>query len=363
MADILDNQHPLIMSPTVVTVLASYKCTAACQHCCFGGNSGIKARMSLKQILHFVDEARRFETMRLIVFSGGECFLLGKELDAAIRHATNIGLPTRVVTNGYWARTERRARERIAQVKEAGLKEINFSTGDFHQEFVPKSAVINGALAALEQGLSTVIVVEIQKERKVTATQIKADPRIAQALGTRQGKLLKIIESPWMPMSLGHVVPQRSGQFLNRFNVHNRKGCQSILTTLVATPNGRMGICCGLSRELIPELNFDMTADISLREIYRQGATEFMKIWLFVEGPERILAWAVSKDPTIDWEGKYAHHCHACLALFEDGKVRDVIQNHYAEKVQEVLLRYSLLVRSGPVESPELWLHGSDVTP
>lgn len=119
-----------------------------------------------------------------------------------------------------------------------------------------------------------------------------------------------------------------------------------------------MGICCGLSRELIPELNIDIERKTSLQETYHQCATEFMKIWLFVEGPERILAWAASKNPAIDWEGKYAHHCHACLALFADKKVRDVIQNHYSEKVQEVLLRYSLIIRSGPVESPEIVARG-----
>jgi hypothetical protein len=43
-----------------------------------------------------------------------------------------------------------------------------------------------------------------------------------------------------------------------------------------------------------------------------------MKIWLFVDGPERILAWAAGKDPRIEWENRYAHHYHACLTLFDD---------------------------------------------
>ncbi len=71
-----------------------------------------------------------------------------------------------------------------------------------------------------------------------------------------------------------------------------------------------------------------------------------MKIWIAVEGPDKILAWAASKDPLIKWENRFAHHCHACLMLFRDQRVRDVIRNHYQEKVPEILLRHSLAAQA-----------------
>lgn len=299
------NETPLLMTPTLATILASYNCTAACEHCCFDSHPGIKQRLSLDQIVGFIDKAASFPTMRMIVFSGGECFMLGADLVAAVRHTTSLGLASRCVTNGYWATTEDAALRQLKELKEAGLKEINFSTGDFHQKYVPQPLVINGVLAALRLQLQTVVVAEVQKARLVTAESILSDSRLAQLLSTDCGKLFKVIESPWMPMSLTETVAQDDGKCVNCTNVHTRTGCESILATIVVTPKNQFGICCGLSRELIPELNFDLTPERSVQQIYRDCATDFMKIWIAVEGPDKILAWAASKHPLIKWENRF----------------------------------------------------------
>ena len=93
---------------------------------------------------------------------------------------------------------------------------------------------------------------------------------------------------------------------------------------------------------------------VRMKTAYYDNAADFMKIWLYVEGPEKILSWANTKDQTIDWEWKYAHICHSCLAIFNDQKVRKVVKEHYLEKVDEILLKYSFMVRSGNTVSPDL---------
>ena len=337
--------HPsMLVFPRSATILASYNCSAACEHCCFDSHPGIKTRLSLEEIIKFIDEANSFGTIKLIVFSGGECFLLGKELDIAIKHATGLGLATRCVTNGFWAISEQVAVGRMQKIKEAGLTEINFSTGDFHQKFVPQSNIINGVLASTGLGLPTLIMVELRKERTISFVGLAKDPRISELVRTKR---LQVIESPWMPMSLEEQVTQNSGNYVNKSNVHKRKGCSDILNNIVITPTGNMGACCGLTRELIPELNVKLYPENSLQFAYRQGTMDFMKIWLHVEGPEKILAWAASKNPDINWENRYSHHCHACLALYKDEKVREVIRSFYHEKLDEVLLKYSTMVRAG----------------
>ena len=348
-------ETPGIMSPTVATVLASYNCTAACKHCCFDSHPGIRERLSLQEILTFIDAARSFKSMRLIVFSGGECFLLGDDLAKSIRHASQLGLRTRCVTNGYWARTETLAYERLKILKDAGLSELNISTGDHHQKYVPQRSVINGALASLELKIPIVIMIEMQRDRKVTASDLRRDKRIAKALeATRGTKRLRMIESPWMPMSADEIIPQVKGRLVNHNNVYKRKGCNSVLTTIVVTPAKKVGVCCGLTRERIPELHLKLDGMEALGSAYYQAATDFMKIWLFVEGPDRILAWAATKDESIEWENKFAHHCHSCLFLFDNVKVRRVIEDHYHEKVNEVLMRYALIAKSGNAVAPDL---------
>lgn len=339
---------PCIISPHSITILPSYNCTAACENCCFDCHPGIKERLSLSQMLTFIDEATKFKTVKLLVFSGGECFLLGNDLDTAIAYATQKGLHTRCVTNGYWAKNENKAFERLAKLKDSGLKEINFSTGDFHQEFVPQSVIINGVVQAINLGFTTVVMVELRKERKVDAASILSDSRILDILRhPDKGKLLKILESPWMPMSIKEVIAQERSTFLSKENVHEKTPCDSILNTIVLTPHHHLGICCGLTRELIPELNLGLAGKYNLVELYNKSINDFMKIWIYVEGPERILAWAASKDPSIDWEFKYAHNCHACLALFQDEKVRNAILQHYHEKVSQILLRFNIIRRLG----------------
>jgi hypothetical protein len=164
-------------------------------------------------------------------------------------------------------------------------------------------------------------------------------PDSIQALLASADDRIKILESPWMPMRYDEVIDQPAEAFLNHRNVHLRTGCRSILRTIVVTPNRDVGFCCGLTREHIPELNVSWDGG-SLDGVLARAGRDFVKIWLHVDGPERILAWAASKDLRIEWEDRYAHHCHACLALFDDPLVRETIRTHYRERIDDVLTRY-----------------------
>lgn len=62
--------------------------------------------MKWKNIL---DEAiSDFETIKVLIITGGECFLIGNDLVQIIDYASNKGLATRVVTNGYWANNKKK---------------------------------------------------------------------------------------------------------------------------------------------------------------------------------------------------------------------------------------------------------------
>ncbi len=335
----------LFLEPSVLTILASYRCTAECEHCCFDSNPRVTERITLQDIVGFIERASQLGSTKLVVFSGGECFLLGTDLTKAIARCTSLGLRSRCVTNGYWAKSVSEGRRRLLELKAAGLNELNISTGDFHQEFVSEQAVVNAACLGVELGFDqTLVVVEVQKKRRVTRATLAAQRQIQGLLSLDEARF-KIIESPWMPMSLDEVVPQTSDYLLNSSNVHLRNGCASIFSTIVLTPSRKVGFCCGLTRERIPELNAVLNND-PLEDILKEGGREFMKVWLAVEGPERILAWAAGKDPKIEWENRYAHHCHACLALFADERVRNTIRTHYRERIDDVLMRYCMLLRA-----------------
>jgi hypothetical protein len=280
-----------------------------------------------------------------VVFSGGECFLLGDDLNAAVEYATSLGLSTRCVTNGYWAKNISRGKARLEGLALAGLKELNISTGDYHQRWVPQDVVVNAACLSVELGFEhTVVVIELQKDRGVTAESLSADPRIG-ALLKNDNSRFRLIESPWMPMDYQERIEQRDENFLSRRTLHMRGGCTSIMKTVVLTPEQRFGFCCGLTREQISELNVCWSGG-PIDSLVEAASRDFMKIWLFVDGPERILAWAATKDSRISWENRYAHHCHICLALFADPLVREAIHEHHRERVDDVLARYVARLRT-----------------
>ena len=346
----MNYDHPTI-DVTTVSVLATYRCTAACDNCCFDCHPKVEGRLSLEEIIDFIDGICQLGTVKVVVFSGGECFLLGDDLALAVQYASERGLATRCVTNGYWARNRDVGRRRLAPHVDTGLNELNISTGDYHQEFVPQSAVINAAILGVEAGLeNTLIIVEASKIAQVTRDAILGDLDLRALWDRSTRSEFDILTSAWMPMSSEETINQSSNAMLNQSNVHKRKGCTDVLTTLTLAPSGKLGVCCGLSREKIPRLNFEWKKESLLQDIARQNL-DFLKIWIHIDGPEKILAWAASKNPAIQWEDRYSHHCHACLALFDSPLVREVIEEHYRERVDDVLLRFAVKSRTQKLQS------------
>jgi hypothetical protein len=101
--------------------------------------------------------------------------------------------------------------------------------------------------------------------------------------------------------------------------------------------------CCGLTFEHIDEMKVGSTQEYSLRELYDNQLDDFIKIWLRVDGPEKIFDFAARKDPRILYPPADTHPCQTCTGLFLNERVRNVLAESYQEVVPEVLFRYHLL--------------------
>lgn len=91
-------------SPSTVTILPTYTCTAACKECCFESSPRVKERLSREALFKAIDKVLSdLLDLKLVVFSGGECFTLGDDLFDAIQYikARNSAISVRCVTNGY----------------------------------------------------------------------------------------------------------------------------------------------------------------------------------------------------------------------------------------------------------------------
>jgi organic radical activating enzyme len=337
--------------------MPTYQCTAECNHCGSESSPRERNQLELDSILNVIDQAANLD-YDMVVFTGGEATLARKNLLAGIQRAASHGFPVRVVTNGYWAITDAAADRCVDTFVKAGLTEINFSTGDQHIRFVPLERVLRGTRAAVKAGLTVAIMVETRKKRKVTKATLEDCDDFQSICRDFPKSQIGIVESPWMPLSPSLVSKYNDHQAINRLNLPFRKGCDNVLTTTTVQADGRIMACCGIGMRQIPELEVGRVGETTLSAADRAAADDFLKQWIRIEGPEKILAWAATHDPEIQWEDMYAHRCQACLRLYKDPKVRQVIADNYLEKMADVLFAGWLIF--GEVPTDEARQSGSE---
>ena len=224
-----------------------------------------------------------------------------------------------------------------------GLDELNISTGDFHQQWVSIERVCYAAEAAVQAGLNTVIMIEIHAGRKFSGSALIDTPPIQRIYANPELKQrFQIVESPWMSNKSEIRVAQPRERLISKSNLHASGGCTSVLSSIVITPAEYLIACCGLTHEQIPAMRLGSLRSQLFTELIEQARADFLKQWLMVEGPHKILQWASEKDPSIDWENSYAHICDACRRVHSDESVLKVIADHADEKVADIMLRFNL---------------------
>ncbi|BCW92107.1 MAG: hypothetical protein KatS3mg007_0001 [Thermoanaerobaculum sp.] len=132
-------------------------------------------------------------TLESVVFTSGEPLMLGEELVTVVRAAAEKRLGTRIVTNGFWARTPRHAESWVARLYDAGFRELNLSTGDDHPEWVPFESDANGALAAASARIFTAVNVEEHDGARFRAADVLREPSIRFFLGHHPNQHLLIV--------------------------------------------------------------------------------------------------------------------------------------------------------------------------
>lgn len=327
-----------------MTVLCTYQCTAACQQCCFESNPSITGRLDGQTIRARILEAiQAFPDIRVVVFSGGEAFLLKDQLTECISFAAQHGLGTRVVTNGFWAKRMERAESVCRSIADAGLNELNISTGRDHQAFVPRETVIHAATAAVSAGIRTLITVETDTTDSDCFASLRSDPRIDELIRSKQ---LSVISNFWMPFHTD--APAR----VQEPDVQGlRRGCKQIFDNIVITPHDNLSACCGLTLEHIPELCLGKNTGHSIRHDYLSQLEDFMKYWLSVDGPYTVIERIAGSRAEQLLQG-VVHQCQACAILHKTSFLREEAAEKYPFFVKEVMTRFILDRTLGVRKSP-----------
>lgn len=249
-------------------------------------------------------------------------------------------LTVRVVTNGFWATSLKKAISILKTLSSAGLDEINFSTGDEHQKFVPLSNIINGIKIALLLSLQTVINVETRPNSKFNLLELFKDPDIRKT--TFNNPKFTIIQGVWMPFTAEGLtqlpkMPQNMPP-----GIFER--CTNLFSGPVIAPDNTLLACCGLPVKYIPQLYLGSLNDHDIYVLYNSGFYDFLKIWLYVDGPYQILRYIQSKSKeSIHELNVFSHSCFYCACIYTNQKYLSIVKEHYKEVRDSVFLRYLLL--------------------
>jgi len=339
----MDNSK--IIPPTTISLLTTFQCTASCKNCCFGCTPAIKAKMTLKQMMEYVDKSidAYSETIKVLVLTGGEPFLLGEFLPKIINYATNKGLSVRVVTNGYWAKNDKIAYKKLQHLVESGLKEINFSTGDDHLEWVSYDNIVYGCMAAGELGITCIVNVESHDKAKFKAEQIKNDERLIPYFekSKNNNTIFSVGSSIWIKFNKDSDISYTT----LLINNENNTACRSLFNTIVINPYAQMIACCGLSSERILPMRLGDVKKNNITSLYNTQFDDFLKIWLFTEGPLSILKFIYQKRE-ISFGNMTGHICDICAEIFKDSENIITLKSHYKEITSKILSKYSLILKN-----------------
>lgn len=329
----------LIRSPKTLSIMLTYTCPAECKNCGTLSSPRSKENISLEDAKRYILDASD-KDFRVVVFTGGEATLRWGDLLEGIGYASSLGLATRLVTNAHWANRADQADKKVKLLKEAGLNEINFSTGDEHSRFIPLERIGIAVRAAVSQRLPAFVMVETKKNRAVTKDTVLELPDL-RALSPEEMSMVSISESPWMPLDPLEVEDYEEGMAAGQNDVEARKPCHSVLTTLTLQADGKVSPCCGLGIRQLPELMQGKLGD-SIEHLQRKAESDLVKLAIHYYGPLQLVKLAADVDPTIKWEGMYSHHCQACARLYTDGRVIKALKSR-VEQIQNMVYEAVIL--------------------
>ena len=321
--------------PSTLTFLTTYRCNAQCTQCCFESNPNIAGQLTLNDMLLLLDEAvQSFPALKLVVFSGGECFLLADDLISTISAVHQRGLLSRCVSNGFWGKDPSRAKSTALRLRNAGVTEINFSTGLEHQQWVPLNSVLNATEALIAEGVNTLITVESDSATSSCFADLSEGLR---SRGLSENPLVGVRCNSWMMFRAGGEARSNWGVSAAAY-----VGCDQVFDNVVVTPYKKLSACCGLTLEHINEMRLgDLNDDPrrSVADMYWAQLDDFLKIWIHMDGPHKILEKLYGDGIRHELD-KLVHKCHACALMHNNPEIRRRLSERHLEFVPDILNRF-----------------------
>jgi hypothetical protein len=317
-----------------ICFLTTYQCNAQCDYCeC---RPEVEARISGPDLIRFIDEAHALGTVGQVIFSGGEPTLLKHDLFKAIRHATDKGMVTRVVTNGWWG--GKKAEIGLAYLDrfiDAGLSELNISVDQWHQDWIPLTNVRNAFLACVTRQFPCLIGHKAALHSRQTKEDLEAFFGVdliyyhdgGHYSAEEHSRLF--LTGPIVPV--GPTAMPIRDEDLKR--IRWRGSCGSVFKDIVVGADYQLQPCCGIVTKGLPELTLGDVRDTPMLDLIEAGNNDAVLSWLALEGPAAIADFVEEKEPEISFKDSYVSICHICNEVLTRPDVRKALRKHLPERL------------------------------
>lgn len=311
-----------------IDFLLTLKCPSKCKHCSYRAGPERTGFMSLRDAERWLTELLNTQPLKSFTVHGGEPFLYFEVLKGIFRKVKELGVQERwVITNGYWAKDFKIAKEYLNELKEAGLLGITFSVDAFHQEYIPLETVRTGIEAAVQIGFEKVAVdsyflgcedsdneYDISTENAISGLKGLSDVQFSRFKATFEGRAAELIADD---TEIENKVPTGKCQFPFWLggDLKNPEGIEIDF-------EGNVTLCPGIS---IGNAKSESSVDILKGYDYRNHP--IIKI-LAEEGPIGLMDLAREKG--YEREQKYINECHLC---YEMRKFLYQYYSHYLKPV------------------------------
>lgn len=319
-------------APYTLGLITTFRCNASCENCGFGCRPHRGRTMTLDEMKHYVDICLEAypDTIRRLSLTGGECFLLGTDLDEIVAYGTSRGLSVGLVSNGYWGVTYKQAFERMAALKACGLRDISFSVGDDHDHIIPFRNCRNAAVAAARLGYKVDFRMECSRFGKCPVyDRLESDKPFMRLVSA--GKIA-LARWEWRTYN-NEVIHGRSNAWRWR-PYEESKPCHLLLRSIEITPYGDVLACSGIGVARNPHMRLGNIWEEPVKLIYERAFADLLKVWIQRNGAQRVLQF-VYDNSEIKFH-QCGNGCESCIEIFENPKILPFLREHYDDWASKI---------------------------
>jgi MoaA/NifB/PqqE/SkfB family radical SAM enzyme len=299
----------MTMRYKTVALLYTRTCPLACRHCIIESSPRETEKMTQSVASGYIDVLAKYSDQ--VCFTGGEPMLYYKEILPLIRQARSLGMPVAMVTGAGWVSLSKPhiARERVAQLIEAGLNRITISWDPYHEEFSPQE----NALLLISLFKETNIELEVRGVVSALGSHSKIEEKLVSINAIGNHKTQDVVR-----LGSASTLPTDHFHFMDA--IPKSSGCGTVYTPSIE-PDGNVYACCGPSRyskSAESPLVLGNTNNENLDSIFNRSVNDPFLEAIGTIGP-RGLFDLIKNDPSMQdilpRRDRYTGICEACLDM------------------------------------------------